>query len=101
MSLSSLAEAGALAPRGTAQARVDLAGRCIVASFVRSALASTAMVVVLALLAGPLGPYTSVGSDLERLIGVLAAVGVGRRGLPAGGAGPAVAGGASYRCVGG
>ncbi|MHB1133687.1 MAG: murein biosynthesis integral membrane protein MurJ [Chloroflexota bacterium] len=76
MSLSSLAEAGVLLLM--AQRRLGgLAGRVIMSSFMRSTLASTAMVVVLTLLAAPLAPYTASPSNGQRLLGVTIAVAAG------------------------
>ncbi len=73
MSLSSLFEAGALLL--IAQRRLGgLAGQLILSSFLRSALASAAMVVVLLLSYMPLGGYMDSPSDLRRLFGTGAAI---------------------------
>lgn len=76
MSLSSLFEAGTLLL--IAQRRLGgLAGRLILSSFLRSSLASAAMVGVLLVASLPLGPHMESASDLRRLLGVGAAIFVG------------------------
>lgn len=76
MSISSLAEAGALLL--LAQRRLGgLGGRRIASSFARSVGAAAIMGLAVSGIAGPLSPFLEADSDLLRLIGVMAAIAAG------------------------